>query len=413
MSAADGVRLAIEAGDWQQAASTAEAALGTGEVPREIMEQLAKGCFDAGLHAQALPWADRLTRVDPHNAKYWHALGMVRRKLGDFEGAHEAQRATLAIDPHHLGANTELAKIVRDRELAAAAETASPLPEPPEEDPAPSELPSRHRRATWRAAIVAGTAAAVVVLVVLAFVLGQNTNPPDVVLVAPGPKLPPLPSAHPVAQSPDAEPVSSGQVPAAPPPASSWDGTGTPPRTTAPLALSAAPPQVAGSTGYGGRPQRAASGPRPQSLPGAGIAPRPSPPQAPDVERRQEEQPRQSFGYSPIAAQVCNLCVVTPLSGLTVLVIDAASWAAWREGQAQITGPGGGSFQVKLGPWSRPVMTDAEGVASLVVPTGVSLTVRVGTSEQVLMPGHGLEQTILIPPGTPQYILRVVPRVGR
>ena len=234
----------------------------TGEVPREIMEQLAKGCFDAGLYAQSLPWAERLTRVDPHNSKYWHALGMVRRKLGDFDGAHEAQQATLAIDPEHAGANIELAKIVRDRELAAAAAAAS-QPESPEEDPAPSELPARHCRATWRAAIVAGTAAAVVVLVALAFVLGRSSRPSDVVLVAPGPEPPPSASAHPAAQSPDTAPASSRQAPATPLPASSWDGTGTPSQSPAPVAPSAASPQVAGSRGYGARPQRATSVPRP------------------------------------------------------------------------------------------------------------------------------------------------------
>ena len=126
MSVLDQVRAAASASNWQEAAAVAEDAAHKGGIPREIAEELAKGCFDAGLYAQSLQWAERLARTDPYNAGYSHALGMVRRKLGDFDGAREAQQTTLSIEPDHKQARTALTKIERDSERRTAAETAPP-----------------------------------------------------------------------------------------------------------------------------------------------------------------------------------------------------------------------------------------------------------------------------------------------
>ena len=124
MSAADEIREALAAENWQQAVAIAEGASRTGEVPKDVLERLAKGCFDAGLYAQALPWAEQLTKVASGNAGYWHALGMTRRKVGDFEGARKAQMRTLAIAPGHTRARTELAKIARDSASVPISPTA-------------------------------------------------------------------------------------------------------------------------------------------------------------------------------------------------------------------------------------------------------------------------------------------------
>ncbi len=122
----DQVRRAMADSDWGQAALLAEQASTRQALPRDLMIEIVKGCWESDRFASALPLCERLTRLDPYQPNYWFNLGLARRKLGDFEGAAEAQQAALDLAPDHKSAQIELGRIARDQERAqeVAAEAA-------------------------------------------------------------------------------------------------------------------------------------------------------------------------------------------------------------------------------------------------------------------------------------------------
>lgn len=77
---------------------------------------------------EALAAATAAVERRPSSFEYWHFLGIVRRRLGDLDGAADAQTETLARAPDHAGARTELALVaakVKER-ARAAGEGAAP-----------------------------------------------------------------------------------------------------------------------------------------------------------------------------------------------------------------------------------------------------------------------------------------------
>jgi tetratricopeptide (TPR) repeat protein len=59
--------------------------------------------------SEAIPLLKRSTELDPELPPYWLALGIALQLMEDFEGAVEALRAALEIDPHYVTAINSLA----------------------------------------------------------------------------------------------------------------------------------------------------------------------------------------------------------------------------------------------------------------------------------------------------------------
>ena len=59
--------------------------------------------------SEAIPLLKRSTELDPELPPYWLALGIALQLMEDFEGAVEALRAALEIDPHYVIAINTLA----------------------------------------------------------------------------------------------------------------------------------------------------------------------------------------------------------------------------------------------------------------------------------------------------------------
>ena len=72
---------------------------------------LAENLLRQGRLDEALAAAGRAVEHRPESHEFWHFLGILRRRTGDFDGAAEAQRQALARAPDHAGAQAELAQI--------------------------------------------------------------------------------------------------------------------------------------------------------------------------------------------------------------------------------------------------------------------------------------------------------------
>lgn len=73
---------------------------------------------------EAEPRLREAARRDPKDARTWHALGVVRAKLGDLAGAESAYRSGTAVDPRGLDNHIGLATVglLRDDPRAVLAE---------------------------------------------------------------------------------------------------------------------------------------------------------------------------------------------------------------------------------------------------------------------------------------------------
>jgi tetratricopeptide (TPR) repeat protein len=69
----------------------------------------------------AVPRLEEALRRDPRDAEVWHALGLVRTHLGDFDGALVAYRSGLSADPEALENRIGLATLALRRDDPAAA----------------------------------------------------------------------------------------------------------------------------------------------------------------------------------------------------------------------------------------------------------------------------------------------------
>ena len=108
---------------------------------------------------EALVAAERCVALAPNETRYLIQLGVVRRELGDFPGASEALRMTLAIEPFSEQANAEMRRLQElRRRRAQAIEKGEPFDPHVAEDPA--------KRSLWSAV---WTVAAVGLLLLLAF----------------------------------------------------------------------------------------------------------------------------------------------------------------------------------------------------------------------------------------------------
>jgi len=72
----------------------------------------AQRALEAGRRARTLPEAraayEEAVRLDPRSADAWNALGLARLSAGETEGAQEAFRQALALDPDHYAAKRNL-----------------------------------------------------------------------------------------------------------------------------------------------------------------------------------------------------------------------------------------------------------------------------------------------------------------
>jgi tetratricopeptide (TPR) repeat protein len=59
--------------------------------------------------SEAIPLLKRSTELEPESAPYWLALGIALQLMEDFEGAVEALRAAIKIDPNYVTAINSLA----------------------------------------------------------------------------------------------------------------------------------------------------------------------------------------------------------------------------------------------------------------------------------------------------------------
>ncbi len=86
----------------------------------DVQRMLAEYLLRLDRLAEALAAASAAVERRPASSEFWHFLGIVRRRLGDLDGAADAQTETLARAPDHAGARTELALIAaRVKERAA------------------------------------------------------------------------------------------------------------------------------------------------------------------------------------------------------------------------------------------------------------------------------------------------------
>ena len=94
----------------------------------EVAPRDALGPLTAGLRAArwgeaelAAPRLEEALRRDPKNARAWHALGVVRLRLGDVESAEAAYRSGLKADPQAVENRLGLATAAVTRDDPAAA----------------------------------------------------------------------------------------------------------------------------------------------------------------------------------------------------------------------------------------------------------------------------------------------------
>ncbi|MEL7060522.1 MAG: tetratricopeptide repeat protein [Acidobacteriota bacterium] len=84
----------------------------------------------------AVTWLERAVEIDPGFAPAWVNLGVARRRAGDVEGAEDAYRKALLIDPRAASAGRNLIGLLRsDDRLGEAEAVRQALAEAPGRDP--------------------------------------------------------------------------------------------------------------------------------------------------------------------------------------------------------------------------------------------------------------------------------------